>query len=127
MWPSVLYFTTIFFGSVLTTAATVWIGHRNDWLVYPRSDRWSRALVVKFGGVSILLTFLLPLSVVVPSWPLRTVALLTAAMGLVGLVDDIFELLPSRKFASQFIVAAVAVWSGVPQGTAKVRGITLTT
>jgi UDP-GlcNAc:undecaprenyl-phosphate GlcNAc-1-phosphate transferase len=44
---------------------------------------------------------------------LLTVALLTTAMGLVGLVDDIVQLRPSWKFAAQFVIAAVAVWSGI--------------
>src|SRR5437868_13396664 len=98
MRPNVLYFTIVFSGSALTTAATFWVAHRNDWLVYPRSDRWNRAPVVKFGGVSILLTFLVAVIVCGASWPLRKPGLLTVPMGLMWMVDEIFELRPSCTF-----------------------------
>ncbi len=81
--------------------------------MHPRADRWSETSVAKFGGVSILLTFSLAVIAFRISKPLLTVALLTAAMGFVGLVDDIFQLRPRWKFAAQFVIAAVAVWSGV--------------
>src|SRR6266849_5169239 len=113
MWHNVLPFFVTFPASVLTTAATIWVARRNDWLVHPRADRWSETSVAKFGGVSILLTFSLAVIAFRISKPLLTVALLTAAMGFVGLVDDIFQLRPRWKFAAQFVIAGVAVWSGI--------------
>ena len=113
MWLEVLPFVVAFSTSVLTTAVTIQIAHRNGWLVYPRADRWSRTPVAKFGGISILLTFSLAVMAFRISTPLLTVALLTAAMGLVGLVDDIFQLRPRWKFAAQFLIVAIAVWSGI--------------
>jgi len=112
MSHSVLPFIVTFPASVLTTAATIRIARRNGWLVHPRVDRWSRSSVAKFGGVSILLTFLLAVIAFRVPKPLLTVALLTAAMGLVGLVDDIVQLRPRWKFTAQMVIAAVAVWSG---------------
>jgi len=113
MWHSVLSFVVTFPASVLTTAATIRVARRKGWLVHPRPDRWSRTAVAKFGGVSILLTFSLAVIAFRIPRPLLTVALLTTAMGLVGLVDDIVQLRPSWKFAAQFVIAAVAVWSGI--------------
>jgi len=113
MWRSVLPFIVTFPAAVLATAATIRIARRNGWLVHPRADRWSRSSVAKFGGVAILLTFSLSVIAFGVSKPLLTVALLTAAMGLVGLVDDILQLRPGWKFAAQFIIAAFAVWSGI--------------
>ena len=113
MWHNALPFVVTFPAAVLTTAATIRIARRNNWLVHPRADRWSRTSVAKFGGVSILLTFLLAVIAFRVSKPLLTVALLTAAMGFVGLVDDIFQLRPRWKFAAQFVIAGVAVWSGI--------------
>ena len=113
MWHEVLPFVVTFPASALATAATIRIARRNGWLVQPRADRWHRTPVAKFGGVSILLTFSLAVFAFRAAGPLRTVALLTTAMGLVGLVDDIFQLRPRWKFAAQFVIAAVAVWSGI--------------
>src|SRR5712691_10306411 len=113
MWLDVLPFVVAFSTSVLTTAVTIQVARRNGWLVYPRADRWSRTPVAKFGGISILLTFSLAVIAFRISTPLLTVALLTAAMGLVGLVDDIFQLQPRWKFAAQFLIVAIAVWSGI--------------
>ena len=113
MSHSVLPFIVTFPASVLTTAATIRIARRNGWLVHPRVDRWSQTSVAKFGGVSILLTFLLAVIAFGVSRPLLTVALLTTAMGLVGFIDDIVQLRPSWKFAAQLLIAAIAVWSGI--------------
>jgi UDP-GlcNAc:undecaprenyl-phosphate GlcNAc-1-phosphate transferase len=113
MWHSVLPFAVTFLASVLATAATIRVAHRYGWLVHPRADRWSRTQVAKFGGVSILLIFSLVVIGFRGSRPLLTITLLTAAMGLVGLVDDIFQLRPIWKFAAQFVIAAVAVSSGI--------------
>jgi len=116
MWHNALPFVVTFPAAVLTTAATIRIARRNNWLVHPRADRWSQTSVAKFGGVSILLTFLLSVIAFRVSKPLLTVALLTTAMGFVGLVDDIFQLRPRWKFAAQFVIAGVAVWSGIVYG-----------
>src|SRR5207248_2407758 len=113
MWHNVLPFLASLSASLVATAATIHGARRNHWLVQPRAERWHRTPVAKFGGVSILLTFSLTIIAFRSSGPLLTVALLTAAMGLVGLVDDIFELRPSWKFAAQFVIAAVAVWYGI--------------
>ncbi len=113
MWHNVPPFVLAFFVSLVATATTIQVARRNRWLVQPRADRWHRTPVAKFGGVSILLTFSLAVIAFRSSGPLLTVALLTLAMGLVGLVDDIFQLRPSWKFAAQFVIAAVAVWCGV--------------
>src|SRR6476646_9484924 len=104
MWRSLLPFVVTFPLSVLTTAATIGVARRKGWLVHPRPDRWSQAPVANFGGVSILLTFSLAVIAFRAPRPLLTVALLTTAMGLVGLVDDIFQLRPSWKFAAQFVI-----------------------
>jgi len=113
MWHNVLAFAITFLASILATAATIRVAQRYGWLVHPRADRWSRIAVAKFGGVSILLTFSLAVVGFRGSRPLLTITFMTAAMGLVGLVDDIFQLRPIWKFAAQFAIAAVAVWSGI--------------
>jgi UDP-GlcNAc:undecaprenyl-phosphate GlcNAc-1-phosphate transferase len=113
MWHNFLLFVLTFLVSVTATAATIRIAQRNGWWVHPRADRWHRTPVAKFGGVSILLTFALAVVTFHGSRPLLTLALLTAAMGLVGLVDDIVSLRPAWKFAGQFVITAIAVWQGI--------------
>ena len=113
MWHNVLPFIATFLASMLAVAATIRVAHRSGWLVHPRVDRWSQTPVAKFGGVPILLTFSLAVLPFRTSGPLLTILLLTIAMGVVGLVDDILQLRPAWKFAAQFVIAAVAVWSGI--------------
>jgi UDP-GlcNAc:undecaprenyl-phosphate GlcNAc-1-phosphate transferase len=113
MWLSASPLVVAFPISVLATAVTIQLARRNDWLVYPRADRWSRTPVAKFGGVSILLAFLLVVVAFPVSRALLRVALLTVAMGLLGFVDDMFQLRPRWKFGIQLLIAAVAVWFGI--------------
>ena len=82
-------------------------------MVHPRSDRWNQTPVAKFGGVAILLAF--SCSVLLLHLPnrLRHLALLTLAMGVVGFIDDVFDLRPRWKFVAQSPIVAVAVWSGI--------------
>ena len=107
MWHNFLPFVSSLSVSLVATAATIHVARRNHWLVQPRAERWHRTPVAKFGGVSILLTFSLTIIAFRSSGPLLMVALLTATIGVVGLVDDVFELRPSWKFAAQFVIAAL--------------------
>jgi UDP-GlcNAc:undecaprenyl-phosphate/decaprenyl-phosphate GlcNAc-1-phosphate transferase len=98
-------------GGVLTLVMMK-VCHRWGWLVSPRSDRWSARQVAQFGGVAIVLSFLL----MTPMLPLSARAvrlvLLTAAMAAIGLWDDLRTLPPRVKFLSQFLLAGIAAYCG---------------
>jgi UDP-GlcNAc:undecaprenyl-phosphate/decaprenyl-phosphate GlcNAc-1-phosphate transferase len=99
--------------SALLTFVTIRLAHRFGWLVHPRRDRWSAHAVAQFGGVPMLLSFIVvSLSSSLPMRA-RVVCLCTAAMGAVGAWDDIFGLRPLAKLAAQVSVASVAVGLGI--------------
>ncbi len=98
-------------GGVLTLVM-IKICHRWGWLVSPRSDRWSARQVAQFGGVAIVLTFLLMTLLLPLSVRAMRITLLTAAMAAIGLWDDLRTLPPRIKFLSQFVLAGAAVYCG---------------
>jgi len=98
-------------GGVLTFVM-IKICHRWGWLVSPRSDRWSTRQVAQFGGMTIVLTFLLMTLLMPLSVTALRLTLLTAAMAAIGLWDDLRTLPPRVKFLSQFVLAGVAVYCG---------------
>ena len=98
-------------GGVLTFVM-IKICHRWGWLVSPRSDRWSTRQVAQFGGMTIVLTFLLMTLLMPLSVSALRLTLLTAAMAAIGLWDDLRTLPPRVKFLSQFVLAGVAVYCG---------------
>lgn len=106
--------------SALATWITILLAHRYDWVARPREDRWNQRTVAKYGGVAILLSLcatagvlrfhlhfggLSPNAVVLVG--------LTAAMALVGLIDDLFVLRPAYKLAAQITVGVVALANGI--------------
>jgi len=99
--------------SAALTAAIVVVCRRAGWLVYPRRDRWHRKPVAQFGGVAILAAFVATtgaFGLLNHSW--RIVALSSFA-GVVGLVDDIWQLRPIMKLGLQFGLAVAAVSCGI--------------
>ena len=98
-------------GGVLTLLM-IKLCHRWRWLVSPRSDRWSARQVAQFGGVAIVLSFLLMNLLLPLSVRTMRLTLLTAAMAAIGLWDDVRTLSPRVKFLSQFVLAGAAVYCG---------------
>lgn len=106
---------TLFFSASIAgalTLAMIKICHRRGWLVTPRSDRWSARQVAQFGGMAIVLSFLLTTRLLPLSVSARRLTLLTAAMAAIGLWDDVRVLPPRLKFLSQFVLAGAAVSCG---------------
>lgn len=99
--------------SSILTGLTILLARREGWLFYPRQERWHSTPVAKFGGVPFLLCLGVFGLITPPDGSLRSVALLTAAMGLIGFCDDVWTLRPRVKFAAQIVIACVAVYFGV--------------
>lgn len=99
--------------SVLFTGATIVVARRRGWVVVPRSDRWSTRPVAQFGGVAILISFLVGgLSGAVSPHAL-VLCFLTLLMGALGLWDDIHSLGPRFKLLAQTALAFLVVCSGL--------------
>lgn len=91
------------------------LARRARLITHPREDRWHRESVPLLGGVAIML------GVAVVGAGMGTALgrfgpflLLAAAMGAVGLVDDIKALRPPTKVAAQVVAAAVLIHFGTP-------------
>src|SRR5215472_17230501 len=101
VWRSILLWWSAPFAGMaacaLLTLVLIKFAPRWGLVSGPRSDRWSRRTVPKFGGVPILLAFVAAsLLHKIPSGALP-ILLLTCAMGLVGLADDVRGMDPKAK------------------------------
>lgn len=106
--------------SALATWIIILLAHRYDWVARPREDRWNQRTVAKYGGVAIV--FSLCATAAILRFHLHygglsphavVLVALTAAMALVGLIDDLFMLRPAYKLAAQVVVGGMAIASGI--------------
>jgi UDP-GlcNAc:undecaprenyl-phosphate/decaprenyl-phosphate GlcNAc-1-phosphate transferase len=93
---------------ITTTYVTRAFARRIGFVAKPRSERWHRRPTALAGGVGIFLAFV-PALLYFRAWSLLAGA---GAMFLLGLVDDLFQLKPYAKLASQLLVAGMAVTMG---------------
>jgi UDP-GlcNAc:undecaprenyl-phosphate GlcNAc-1-phosphate transferase len=100
---------------VVFTGVLIRIALRLALVTTPRSDRWNRRTVPQFGGIPILLAFVAASLVHPVSAKAVPILLLTCAMGVVGLADDLFKLGPQAKLVAQLALACAAVFFGVVQ------------
>lgn len=98
---------------MILTRVIVQVCRRHGWVVQTRPDRWHRKPVAQFGGIAIVLSFLLTGSLISASTRLLGVVLLTVAMAAVGLADDLRSWKPSAKLAAELAVAIATVALGV--------------
>jgi UDP-GlcNAc:undecaprenyl-phosphate/decaprenyl-phosphate GlcNAc-1-phosphate transferase len=110
------------------TLVMIKICHHRGWLVLPRSDRWSVRPVAQFGGLVIVLAFVLMAQLLPLAPRAMRLTLLTTAMAAIGLCDDLRPLAPRIKFLSQFVLAGVAVYCGFiyPLGITPVVNVAFT-
>ena len=99
--------------SCLLTALTIAFARKRNWVFEPRSDRWARKPVAKFGGVPIVLTVLVATSLLHLPYRLQVVVVLSACMAALGLIDDIFQAPAWAKFGLQALIAGAATWAGI--------------
>lgn len=95
------------------TALMIALARKRRWVFEPRSDRWARKPVAKFGGIPIVLTLLVAGSVLHLPPRLQIVVLLSAAMAALGLLDDVFQVPAWAKFSLQVLIAGAATWAGI--------------
>jgi len=97
----------------LLTCLTIAIARKKKWVFEPRTDRWSRKPVAKFGGVPIALTLVTAAALLHLPLRLQIVVGLSGCMALLGLIDDIFQAPAWAKFGLQILIAGAAAWSGI--------------
>lgn len=96
------------------TPLVIRLARARGMIVQPREDRWSRRPTALLGGVAIYLSVALPFLIFMPLTK-ETLGVLFGgtAIFVLGLLDDIFELPPQRKFLFQIVIAAAVVLFGV--------------
>src|SRR3981189_3134499 len=99
--------------SILRTALLIRLAPPCQWIVPPRPDRWSPRVVAKFGGVLVLVTFVGSALCLPLDRRLAGIVGLTALMGLLGFLDDLFQLSASKKLVVQTLLSTAAVGFGV--------------
>src|SRR3989442_1156288 len=99
--------------SVLLTRLMEPLARRLGFVSRPGADRWRRDAVPVLGGVAIVVATLLP-AVVAARTEANFVALaiIAAAMALVGLVDDVRHLSPQAKLLAQLLLGSVLLSLG---------------
>jgi len=97
----------------LLTALMIALARKRRWVFEPRSDRWARKPVAKFGGVPIVLTLLAAGAALHLPHRLQIVMALSGCIAALGLVDDIFQVPAWAKFSLQALIAGTAAWAGV--------------
>ena len=100
--------------SLALTPLVIKIARTRGLVVMPREDRWHRKPTALLGGVGIFIAVALPYALLVP-WTKETIGILLAgaAMFTLGLVDDLIEIAPQRKFLIQVLIATLVVTFGV--------------
>ena len=93
---------------VSATYATRGLARKVGFVAKPRAERWHRRPTALAGGIGIFVAFA-PAMAYFRAWPLLIGA---GAMFLLGLVDDIFQLKPYAKLASQLVIAGMTVALG---------------
>lgn len=99
--------------SIALTSALVRVAPATGWVVFPRQNRWNRRVVAQFGGIPILLVFWFAALLLSPSRQYPILLFCTAALGLMGLVDDRRGLGPGFKLAVELLLACSMVHAGV--------------
>ncbi len=100
--------------SLALTPLVIKVARAKGMVVQPREDRWHRRPTALLGGVAIFIAVALPYSLLVP-WTRETLGILLggAAVFTLGLVDDLIEIAPQRKFLIQVLIATLVVSFGV--------------
>src|SRR2546427_8171386 len=99
--------------SVLLTRLMEPLARRLGFVSRPGADRWRRDAVPVLGGVAIVVATLLPALVGARTEAnFVALAIIAAAMALVGLVDDVRHLSPQAKLLAQLLLGSVLLSLG---------------
>lgn len=99
---------------LILTPVVIKIATARGMIVMPREDRWHRKPTALLGGIGIFISILIPYLILVPLAK-ETIGILIAicAVFTLGLIDDLIEIAPQRKFLIQVLIASLVVLFGV--------------
>jgi len=103
-------------GVLICTPLVMRLARRLDWVDYPRADRWHGQPTALMGGIAIYVAATLGVFSVLPIqdvWALWAGATL---MFVVGAVDDLADVQPAAKLASQVAATGLLLYAGYAFG-----------
>jgi len=110
--------TVVFLVSLIATRVVRSAATRRGWIEEPRADRWSRTPRAKLGGVAIFIALMTGLALFAPKEPaIVGLALVSAFIFGVGLLDDFIRLNPQGKLVAQIAAALVLYLLGFHFGS----------
>ncbi|MGH7388967.1 MAG: hypothetical protein ACREM3_05850 [Candidatus Rokuibacteriota bacterium] len=101
-----------FFAALILAFAAERVAHRLGVVARPATDRWHRKTVPLLGGVAIVAGTAVPLTVIEARPEFLVLAAASAAMAIVGLVDDVRALSPQGKLLAQIVIGALLLLFG---------------
>jgi UDP-GlcNAc:undecaprenyl-phosphate GlcNAc-1-phosphate transferase len=111
LWLSLLPLLAMALSAGLTYSL-ISVAPRQGWVVVPAANRWNRRTVAQFGGIPIVLVFLLASLFVRSDAGYYALLFLTCGMSILGLADDLIGLGPVIKLVPEVALAAIAVSFG---------------
>jgi UDP-GlcNAc:undecaprenyl-phosphate GlcNAc-1-phosphate transferase len=112
---TVLAFLSSFAVTAVLVLLTIQVCRKNGWVSKPRTDRWHKSTPAFFGGVPLFAGFA-ALSIAFIPWSnylLWRLIGIASLMFVLGLIDDIYNMTPARKFAGQLLAAGLLISVGV--------------
>ena len=127
--PAIILFMAAFGLSLILTPIVRWAAIRQGWVARPSSERWHTKTTALMGGVAIFAAIILPLvsisdfstvwRVLNKSNGIRAlpsigaaIAIGTAFLFFLGLVDDLRNLKPQTKLVGQILAASLVTFLG---------------
>ena len=114
-YTAVLYFVVPLIMCCVFTPVIRFIAIRNNFVSYPRLDRWHKKPTALLGGVSIYLAFIITVLFFLKIENRNVIGLLLGStfLFLIGLLDDKFHFTPYVKLFTQIIAGCLAIFFGI--------------
>jgi len=105
-----IIFIFSFIFSLLCTYIILKLAFKFNWVDKPKSNRWNKKIVAKYGGVCIALIFyLFSLLYLNIDFNLKILMYYCLSLFILGLIDDIISLKPHIKFAVQICASTIYI------------------
>ncbi|HHP7239286.1 glycosyltransferase family 4 protein, partial [Longibacter sp.] len=105
-----------FFAVVGLTPVVIRLARSMGWVAHPQEDRWHVSATALMGGIAIFLGGSLSVFLTTPSSSVGLIWLGATLMFVTGLVDDIWEIRPAAKLATQVMATSLLLYAGYSFG-----------
>lgn len=109
-------FVLAFVLSLLVTLLVIKITRRHNLVYIPTANRWNDRVVSLHGGIGIFIAFIFVLAATKGfnfSWNEVVILGCGTTMLILGLIDDLYSLMPRVKLSFQILITAIAISQGI--------------